>query len=113
MVRIKTNRKSSKAEQAPASPIGRARRLIVQRFRVLVALVVVALLGWGMHSVWQHFEPQISQRHNYLLVQERIQLTPLPEWITGDVRGQAIRNAGIIGRLSVLDEAFAQVIEDA
>jgi hypothetical protein len=113
MVRIKTNRKLKKPEPSPAGPIGRARRLIVQRFRVLVALLVVVLLGWGMQRVWQRVEPQISQRENYLLAPERITLTPLPEWITGDVRGQAIRNAGIIGRLSVLDEAFAQVIEDA
>ncbi|MGI9428233.1 MAG: cell division protein FtsQ/DivIB, partial [Bythopirellula sp.] len=101
------------AEKPPATPIGRARRLIVQRFKVIVALVVVALLGWGMHRVWQHFEPQISQRESYLLAEQRITITALPEWITGEVRSEAIRNAGIIGRLSVLDDAFAQVIEDA
>jgi hypothetical protein len=66
-----------------------------------------------MHGAWQHFEPQISRRANYLLADERITISALPEWITGNVRGEAVRNAGLVGRLSVLDEAFAQVIEDA
>lgn len=114
MVRIKTKQKKSsrKAEPAPTR-LGRARQLFLPRLKVLVALTVVALLGWGMHGIWQHYAPQISQRGNYLLSDERITISALPEWILGDVRSEAVRNAGLVGRLSVLDDAFAQVVEDA
>jgi len=113
MVRVKTNRKRPKPEPAPSTRIGRAGRLLRQRARVWVSLAVVGLLGWGMHSVWQHVEPRISQRENYLLTAERITTTPLPKWIASDVRTEAIHNAALDGRLSVLDDAFAKVVEDA
>ena len=116
MVRIKTNQKKARGNSKPAAEatrLRRAARLLKQRARVIVALTVVALLGWGMHTVWQHFSPQISQRENYLLSDQRITITPLPKWITSDVRSEAVRNAALDGRLSVLDDAFAQVVEDA
>ncbi len=119
MVRIKTNQKSSTSKKKnPATrqglaKLGFASRLIAQRARVLVALGVIACLGWGLQGVWQRFAPQISQHESYLLTDARITISTLPEWITGDVRGQVVRNTGLDGRLSVLDPAFAQVVEDA
>lgn len=113
MVRIKTNQNPKPKKPPEATRLRRASQLIAQRARVLTALAVVALLGWGMNSVWHHYAPQISQRGNYLLADQRITISTLPEWITGDVRGEAVRNAGLAGRLSVLDDAFVQVIEDA
>jgi len=117
MVRVKTNQKAKTRQKekppVPATRIGQAGQLLVQRSRVLVALVVVVLLGGGLQAVWQRYAPQISQRGNYLLTDERITISPLPQWITGDVRTEAVRYAGLSGRLSVLDEAFSQVIEDA
>ena len=91
MVRIKTNRKSAGTRKQPATPRGFTRWLVVRRARALIVLLVVGLLGWGMHAVWQQFAPQISQRENYLLTDERITISPPPEWITGDVRGEAVR----------------------
>ncbi len=112
MVRIKTNQKVNK-KNAESPPVGIAGRLFAQRAKVLVVLTVVMLLGWGMRGLWEHFAPQIIQREEYLLTDQRITVTELPEWIVGDVRTQAVRNAGLEGRLSILDDAFAQVIEDA
>jgi len=113
MVRIKTRQTAKPQKKSAATRLGRTGRFLVQRSRALVALAVVAFLGWGMQGVWQHYAPQISQRGNYLLTDQRITISALPEWITGDVRSEAVRNAGLAGRLSVLDDSFAQVIEDA
>ncbi len=113
MVRIKTQQKNRTKKKPADTQQERAAWLGLKRVRAFIALVVVTLLGWGMQGVWRHYAPQISQRSNYLLSEQRITLPALPEWITGDVRGEAVRNAGIVGRLSILDEAFNQVIEDA
>ena len=112
MVRIKTNGKVSK-KKVQEAPVGLASRLWAQRAKVLVVLGVVALLGWGANGLWRHFSPQIIQREQFLLADERITISDLPDWIIGDVRSEAVRNAGLAGRLSILDDAFAQVIEDA
>lgn len=112
MVRIKTAQAKPKPSP-PETRVGRMKRLVLQRARVLIALLVVVLLGWAMQSLWQHVSPQISQRENYLLTERRVTITPPPEWITADVRAEVLRQSGLAGRLSVLDDSFAQIIEDA
>ena len=89
------------------------RRLLFPRARVLLALVVVMLLGWGMHRVWQQVAPSVIYRDRYLLSAERISISPLPEWITSDIRSQVVQRSGLDRRLSVLDAGFMQVVEDA
>lgn len=89
------------------------RTLLVPRLRVVTALAVVVLLGWGMQMVWRAVAPSILHRDPYLLTAERITITPQPEWITADVRAEVIRNAGLDGRLSILDNGFMTVVEDA
>ncbi|MEM8943975.1 MAG: hypothetical protein AAGD11_02245 [Planctomycetota bacterium] len=113
MVRIKTNQKVKTESRSTDAGSTRTSRLLPRRLKVIVAIAVVGLLGWSAHRVWQHVAPQIIQREEYLLAEERITISTLPEWIVGEVCEDAVRNAGIAGRVSVLDDAFAQVIEDA
>ena len=51
MARVKAKRKSAGKKSPPAAG-GRLKQLLLPRARVLVALVVIGLLGWGMHSLW-------------------------------------------------------------
>jgi hypothetical protein len=111
MARGKSKGESSRKKTAVGG--GRVRSLLLPRARVLLALCVIGLLGWGMHSLWQQVAPEVMGRQRYLLQPERITVTPLPEWITADIRSEVVRDAGLDGRLSLLDEAFPQVIEDA
>jgi hypothetical protein len=111
MARIKTKHKSS--GKKPASGVSRRTKLLLPRTRVLVALAVVGLLGWGMQSLWQQVAPSVIQRNQHLLQAERITSTSLPAWISAEVCAEVVRNAGLDGRLSLLDDAFSQVIEDA
>lgn len=106
-------RKKKKKKQAPQTTWGRAKQLLFLRARVLVALGVVGLFGWGMYSVWQRVAPSIIHRDRYLLTADRITISTLPEWITADVRMEVVRNSGLDRRLSVLDDSFVQVVEDA
>ena len=89
------------------------RRFYLPRARVLVALAVVALLGWGFQALWQQVAPQVIQQEKHLLSAQRISVSQTPEWITTDFVGEVVRDAGLDGRLSLLDDSFPQVIEDA
>ena len=88
-------------------------RYLVPRTRVLVALAVVGLLGWGAHELWLQVKSQVIQQESHLLAAERVTVSPPPEWVAADFIDEVWRDAGLNGRLSLLDDSFAQVIEDA
>jgi hypothetical protein len=83
------------------------------RLRVALALSVIVALGWGLQAVWKQVEPSVIHREPYLLTAERITMTPQPEWIASDIRAEVIRNAGLGQKLSILDDAFMDVVQDA
>ena len=107
----KAKRKISRGKSSTVN--GATRGPFLSRVRVLLALAVVVLLGWGLHTVWQHVAPTVIHRDRYILTDSGITISPLPEWILGDVRAEVVHNAGLERRLSVLDDTFAQVVKDA
>lgn len=110
-------RKRQAAKSAPAgaakSVPTKPRTTMRTRMRVALALTVVVGLGWALRAIWQQVEPVIIHREPYLLTAERITMTPQPEWIASDIRAEVIRNAGLDERLSILDDGFMTVVEDA
>lgn len=96
-----------------SNPNGSGIRQFLPRARVLLILAVIGLLGWGMQRVWQQVAPSVIYRDRYLLSADRITITELPSWISTDVRTEVIQNSGLNGRLSMLDDAFMHVVEDA
>lgn len=107
------NRRRSVEHSEPQGVWEHTRYLLVQRGRVLIALIVVSVAGWGMTRAWQQVAPSVSQHDRYLLSADSVTISSVPEWISSDVRSQVIRNAGLDRRLSVLDPAFATIVEDA
>lgn len=91
----------------------RFRKLLAPRLRVIVALSVVILLGWGMQAVWRWAAPTVIHQKQYLLDAEQISISPQPEWIVSDVHREVMLSAGLAGRLSTLDESFMSLVEDA
>jgi hypothetical protein len=65
--------------------------------------------------LWRRAEPGIAQHPQYQLVAENINITPPPPWIRSDVKAEVLRDAGLEGTLSVLDDwpAFTRRIKDA
>jgi hypothetical protein len=70
----------------------------------VLGLVVVIALGWSGNYLWQRYAPEISQHPQYLLTEDRILLPPAPPWVPGDLRKQVLRDAGMVGQLSLLDD---------
>ncbi|MBA3484215.1 MAG: hypothetical protein H0T51_20625 [Pirellulales bacterium] len=110
----KKSAKGKAAESAAAAPAAvTARPLARRRAKVLVVFAVVMLLGWGAQAIWRHAAPVVASRDRYLLPAKAITITPPPEWIVADVRGQVIHSAGLDGRLSILDAEFEESIKHA
>jgi hypothetical protein len=106
--------KGKSAEGAAAAPGAlKTHPLARRRAKVLVVLAVVMLLGWGAQAIWQFAAPVVASRARYLLPAKSITITPPPEWIVADIRGQVIHSAGLDGRLSILDSQFVETIKHA
>lgn len=114
MATIKRKKALSKAPAtSDKQTLSKGRTLSRSHLHVGLALAAIAGIGWGLQVAWQYVEPTIINREPYLLTAERITMTPQPEWIGSDIRNEVIRNASLSDRLSILDEAFMNVIQDA
>jgi len=89
------------------------KRLAGFRWRAVVVLAVVALLGWGGQALWRSVAPMVIHRDIYLVPAEGFSISQTPEWITADVCAEVVRNSGIDRRLSVLEEDFKRAVQDA
>lgn len=79
-------------------------RWILFRPKLWGALAFVALLGVGGHFAWRHYMPVIAQHPQYQITADRIHITPPPPWIRSDVKAEVVRDSGLEGALSVLDD---------
>jgi hypothetical protein len=82
---------------------GQTSGLLRWRPRLVLGLIIVIALGWAGHYLWQRYAPEISQHSQYLLTEDRIVLPPAPPWVPADLRKQVLRDAGMVGQLSLLD----------
>ncbi len=96
-----SSRKSSNAAPPPAAaPIAR----ILWRPKVWGALALVLAVGFVGHLAWKHYLPQIARHPQYQITADHIHTTPLPPWIRADVKAEVLRNSGLVGKLSVIDD---------
>lgn len=85
------------------------RRSLLLRPKVWASLVLLVALGVGGQVVWRQFESAVAQHPQYLIPPERIDISPPPPWIRSDIRAEVLRDAGLAGTLSVLDDPDALV----
>lgn len=83
---------------------------VLWRPKVWTVLLVLVAIGIGAHLAWRQLAPTIARRPQYLISAEGIQITPPPAWIRSDIKSEVLRDAGLIGSLSVLDDG--QLIEE-
>ena len=113
MAQKKTSRRQAAASAAKLGPMGSLGRLLKRRSRLLLALSIVGLLGWGLHRSWLHYAPSVIHRPRYLISGQRITISPLPEWIHSDICNEVVHNAGLDSQLSILDQDLVPTIRSA
>jgi hypothetical protein len=88
---------------------------VLMRPRVWASLLGLLGLGFVAHAVWQSVGPHVTRHPQYRLTADTIHITPPPPWIRSDIKGEVLRDAGLEGTLSVLDEwpTFSRRIQEA
>ncbi len=81
--------------------------------RVAMALVVVAVFGGGWYLVWLQVRQRVLSSDDYVVRVEDVVTAPRPEWIRRDVRAEVLRDVGLGGGLSILDERLTERVATA
>jgi hypothetical protein len=84
----------------PAAPVSR----ILWRPKVWGSLAIVLAVGYGGHLAWRHFLPTVARHPQFQITAETIHITPPPQWVRADVKAEVLRDAALIGTLSVIDD---------
>jgi len=80
---------------------------------VLIAVLLAAATFAAWHFVWREVRDDVLSSESYLVMPQKVELTPLPDWIHTDVRNDVFRSAGLDGPLSIMDEDLAERIKNA
>src|SRR5262245_53687628 len=106
MARIKT-------ESKPLPPPPRS----IFRFRPKgwLSILILVGLGIGAHFLWKRNGPQITREIHYALTADNVHISPPLPWIRTDIKTQALRDSGLTGTLSVLDDwdTLSRRVKDA
>lgn len=81
--------------------------------RLLSLCVVGGALGGGGYAIWLNVREHVLDSEQYRLTLEHVDITPLPEWIRGDVKAEVIRDAEASGEISVLDQDLTKRMHQA
>lgn len=98
----------------PAAPAPSGLRLLSHP-KVWGALALVLAAGYGCHLAWQHYLPVIARHPQFQIAAENVRITRPPAWIRADVKTEVLRDSGLLGHLSVIDDhhKLQQRVRDA
>jgi hypothetical protein len=101
--------KSANAKSPPAggNAVATASRAGTLR-RAAPLFAVVAALSLGGYWAWTQQIERIGAEPHYQIGLDAVRLTPAPEWITTDVKAEALRDASLDLPLSSLDPKLAE-----
>jgi len=79
---------------------------------VLAVLLTTAFFAAWYYG-WQQVGQEVLSSDQYSLTMDRVDITPLPEWIHADVRAEVFRDASLDRPLSIMDDDLNKRIFDA
>jgi hypothetical protein len=98
----------------PAADGSPSKRLRL-RPKVWGILVLLLALGAAAHFIWQRTARTIARHPQYVLTADGIQISPPPPWIRSDIKNEVLRDSGLAGTISVLDDwdTLSRRVKDA
>ena len=79
---------------------------------MLVVICLLAVVG-GSYAAWRNVRTHVMATPEYWLTAKDIQITETPKWIRVDIKADVAHDAGLTGRLTILNDNFAQRIHQA
>ena len=79
----------------------------------LIVVVLFAAFAGGTYLAWMKLKGRILGSPEYRLDPQEVEITPLPDWIHGDLREDVFRDPALDGPLSIMDDDLAERIARA
>lgn len=97
------------------SGVAQSRRAAKRRplRRLAVAGLLVAALSSGGYAAWRAVREHVVASEQYEVTVDSVTITPPPTWVRSDVKAEVVRDAGLDGPLSILDERLSQRLYEA
>ncbi len=105
----------SSRNAAKLAPLPAPTSRILWRPKVWGSLAIVLAVGYGGHLAWNHYLPTIARHPQFQITADSVHVTPPPHWIRADVKTEVLRDSGLLGNLSVIDDhqRLQQRVRDA
>jgi len=95
----------TRSKPSKTAPPVNWRALVRFRPQVWVGLFLIVLLGGGGHLLWRQQSARVARQPQYQLSPDAVRITPMPPtWVRSDIKTEALRDAGLPGNLSLLED---------
>ena len=94
----------SPRNSSKSAPVVASTSRVLWRPKVWGSLAIVLAVGYGGHLAWLHFLPSIAHHPQFQITAENVHVTPPPAWVRTDVKAEVLRDSGLVGNLSVIDD---------
>lgn len=111
-MKVTTKRPAEKAAAAAMPATAKPRRLFPRVRMFCAALAILLILGGGWFA-WRTVGDRVLDSPRFRVQTDGISITPPPDWIRTDIRGELSRAAGLDDRVSILDAGLAERIHKA
>jgi hypothetical protein len=95
---------SKRSKRIQPAPRANWRNLFRFRPKIWAGLFLIALFGVCGQLLWRQQAANIARHPQYQLTADAVQITPPPAWVRSDIKSEALRDAGLPGNLSLLDD---------
>lgn len=101
-------KKTKPSSRRPASaPAGRSRGWL------LALLIIAGAFAAAWYGAWQYVRGRVLSSEEFWVTYDKVDITPLPEWIHSDIRAQVFRDASLDRPLSIADDDLVERVRGA
>lgn len=79
----------------------------------MVLLFIAGVFAGAWYGAWRYVRGRVLSSEDFWITYEKVDITPLPDWIHSDIRAQVFRDASLDRPLSIADDDLVERVRGA